>query len=152
MMRRSPLSMIAAFALAVILAACGMQPTPLPSPPPTRLPPTVSATPIETPLPTPLPPFTPTPLPAPTPTPPFPLSVRGATTCGDIEIRDGVIVDPATTADAEECFWQAYQICDGSKNLGVVETSIATPIFRDAPIPSGVQDRLAIRAHNAQSK
>lgn len=128
MMRRSLPSVIAASVLAIILAACGMQPTPLPTPPPTRLPPTVFATAIATPQPTPLPAVTPTPHSSPTPTP-FPLSVRGATTCGGIEIRDGVFVDPVTTANVEECFWQAYQTCDVTKDLGVVQTSITTPDY-----------------------
>ena len=112
---------VAAFTLGLILTGCGMMPTPSPSPPPTRLPPTPSAIPIATPQPTPLPSITPTPLPPPTPTP-FPLPVRSATTCGGIEIRDGVIVNPVTAADAEECFWQAYQVCAINEQLDVVHT------------------------------
>lgn len=118
------LRVASAVVLTLILTGCGMQPTPspvFPSPPPTRLPPTPSVLPLATPQPTPLPSFTPTPLPAPTPTP-FPLPVRGATTCGGIEIRDGVIVNPATIADAEECFWQAFQICAVNEQLDVIHT------------------------------
>ena len=130
MMRRSLPPVLAAFVLALVLAACGMEPTPPPSPPPTRLPPTVSATPIATPQPTPLPVVTPTSLPAPTPTL-FP-TTNGGAACGLIEIRDGTIANPAATATAEECFWQAYQRCAITDQLDVVQTSITTPNYSGA--------------------
>lgn len=126
---RSSPQMLAMFVLFLLLAACGMQPTPPPSPPPTRLVPTVSDTPIATPQPTPLPPVTPTPLPELSPTP-FSAGQGGVgATCGLIEIRDGKIVEPIQTANAEECFWQAYQHCAITENLFVVHTRTDTPSY-----------------------
>ncbi len=123
------LRVLSAFMFTLILTACGMQPTPspsLPPSPPTRVPPSPSSIPIEVPQSTPLPAFTPTPLSSPTPTP---FSRGVGTACGLIEIRDGALVDPALTANVEECFWQAYQVCDISQSLSIVHTSTKTPNY-----------------------
>lgn len=130
------LPVLSVFVLVLVLAACGMTPTPspsLPSPPPTRVPPTPSSLPIEVPQPTLPPAFTPTPISSPTPTP---FSRGVGTACGLIEIRDGALVDPALTANVEECFWQAYQVCDVSQSLSIVHTSTKTPNY------SGISYRL----------
>ncbi len=111
--------------VALALAACGMKPTPPPSSP------AVSPV-LQTPIPVatsqslPTPQFTPTSIPPMTPTLiPTPFGV----TCGTVEIRDGVIVNPDATITVEDCFWKAYQTCAIGDRLGIIRTSAETPSF-----------------------
>lgn len=125
-----------AFAMSMLtiltLTACGAGSVPTPTSPPL----TATATAIPVPIitatlpPTPLPPSPPAPLP--------PFSASPTTTlfptspgipCGQIEARNGVVVDLAAARASEDCFWRAYQRCAVGDQLDVVRAATSSPSY-----------------------